>query len=68
MPISATMEALLTIEDDGVGFDPQSLSSGKGTSFLNALARTARADLACTSGPGGTCYTARLSGSPDQSA
>ena len=54
-------EAIMTIEDDGVGFEADASGDGKGRSFLNALARTARADLSCTSTPNGTCYTATLS-------
>lgn len=55
--------AELKVQDDGVGFDTSSESAGKGTAFLQALARTARADLVCMSGKNGTCYTARLTNS-----
>jgi two-component sensor histidine kinase len=55
--------AELKVEDDGIGFDTTSESAGKGTAFLQALARTARADLICMSGKNGTCYTARLTNS-----
>jgi len=49
------------VRDDGAGFDTSAQTDGKGTTFLRALASTARAELHCDSGPGGTCYTARLS-------
>lgn len=52
--------ASLMVRDDGSGFDTLAETDGKGTAFLRALASTARAELHCDSGPGGTCYTARL--------
>lgn len=52
--------ANLMVRDDGSGFDTSAQTNGKGTTFLRALASTARAELHCESGPGGTCYTARL--------
>lgn len=57
---AAGEEAVLKVKDDGVGFDTGAITEGKGTNFLQALARTARAELSCESGSGGTCYTARL--------
>ncbi|MFM5916894.1 MAG: sensor histidine kinase [Novosphingobium sp.] len=61
--ITLTMEgreALLSVEDDGVGIPTETPAGRQGMRLLNALAKMAQADLFVSSGPGGTRFDVRL--------
>jgi signal transduction histidine kinase len=53
-------ELLLTVRDDGAGFDTDEGGAGVGLSSMRERAAGMGGTLAVTSGPGGTCVTLRL--------
>ncbi|MEH6789093.1 sensor histidine kinase [Parasphingorhabdus sp.] len=57
-------EAVLTIEDDGVGLPEDVRDGAQGQGFLVAFAAMAKAELDCQSGSSGTRYTATLENLP----
>ncbi|WP_373491375.1 ATP-binding protein [Parasphingorhabdus sp.] len=61
---SADNEAVLTIEDDGVGLPEDIRDGAEGQGFLVAFATMARAELDCQSGNAGTRYVATMENLP----
>lgn len=57
-------QAVLTIEDDGIGLPDDVRDGAQGHRFLDAFAATAKAELDCRSSSTGTRYVATLSNLP----
>lgn len=57
-------DAVLAIEDDGIGLPEEFRDGAQGRGFLVAFAAMAKAELDCRSGSTGTCYTATLQNLP----
>ena len=53
-------ELLIEVQDDGVGFDPQTTGEGFGLTGMQERARLAGGTLSVESGPAGTLLTAHL--------
>ncbi len=57
-------QAVLSIEDNGIGLPPEVRDGAQGRRFLDAFAATAKAELDCRTDSSGTCYTATLPNLP----
>lgn len=57
-------DAILSIEDDGIGLPEDVRDGAQGRRFLDAFAATAKAELDCRSSSTGTRYTATLTSLP----
>tara|TARA_R110002110_G_scaffold41836_8_gene132341 strand:+ start:644 stop:1648 length:1005 start_codon:yes stop_codon:yes gene_type:complete len=57
-------QAVLRIEDDGIGLPPDVRDGAQGRRFLDAFAATAKAELDCQSSSSGTSYIATLPNLP----